>query len=497
MKRFLFLFCLILHCSLVFSQGRNSNWLICHHASPTSVEGRLYFTSNSISVYAEQRVIPFQDTQGNISDENGNLLMSSNGIFIANSTGDTMMNGGGLNPGQCRDNYSTHGFVYGNANIIIPYPGNANYYILFHQVCEYPNILPSKLYYSIIDQTLDNGKGAVISKNNIFNNNYGFGLSATKHANGRDWWVIALSGDGTEAHKYLISPQQIQYYGSQNMPLIPYPYFASQPNFSPDGSKFAFTSYEGTGPYYATLNLFQFDRCNGTFQLDTTFLYGSGVYGYGSTFSANGKYLYFSTIDKIWQMDTDTSDIGSTLQIVAVNDTFLSAPPVFYTNFYLMYRAANGKIYLTSTNSVLQLHVINSPDSAGLACDVSLHSVQLPCFNTGSVPNHPNYYLGAVAGSVCDSLGVGLQELQAHDFRFSVSPNPSSGNFRMVYLLPQNQSGILEVFDVNGRRLYAMQLPPWSTMQEVALPSELAGGVYSCVLTSGGQRAVKKVVLLR
>ncbi|MBE7510765.1 MAG: hypothetical protein HS118_11365 [Bacteroidia bacterium] len=41
--------------------------------------------------------MPFGDTEGNISDENGNFLMSSNGIWVTNSMGDTMPNGSGLN----------------------------------------------------------------------------------------------------------------------------------------------------------------------------------------------------------------------------------------------------------------------------------------------------------------------------------------------------------------------------------------------------------------
>ncbi|MBK8413241.1 MAG: hypothetical protein IPL22_01220 [Bacteroidetes bacterium] len=49
------------------------------------------------------RKIPFSDTQGNISDENGDLLMSSNGYFIADATGDTMLNGANINPGMCTE----------------------------------------------------------------------------------------------------------------------------------------------------------------------------------------------------------------------------------------------------------------------------------------------------------------------------------------------------------------------------------------------------------
>jgi hypothetical protein len=84
-----------------------------------------------------------------------------------------------------------------------------------------------------------------------------------------------------------------------------------------------------------------------------------------------------------------------------------------------------------------------------------------------------------------------------HDFRFNVAPNPTHGNFKITYLLPQNQPGKLEVFDINGWRIYEMNLPHWSTMQEVSLPVSVSNGVYNCMITSGGERGSKKVVVYR
>ncbi|MBE7510744.1 MAG: T9SS type A sorting domain-containing protein [Bacteroidia bacterium] len=97
------------------------------------------------------------------------------------------------------------------------------------------------------------------------------------------------------------------------------------------------------------------------------------------------------------------------------------------------------------------------PDSAGIDCTVNLHNIHLPCFNVGTVPNHPNYYLGRLVGSPCDTL-TSVKDLTEHDFKFSVSPNPNNGNFRIMYLLPQNKSGKLEIFDINGRVVYSQNL---------------------------------------
>ncbi|MBK6639921.1 MAG: T9SS type A sorting domain-containing protein [Bacteroidetes bacterium] len=448
------------------------------------------------------RKIPFSDTQGNISDENGDLLMSSNGYFIADATGDTMLNGANINPGMCTEDYGTpFGLPMPYANIILPIPGDTTKYVLIHQTCDYnnPTFMPKTIYYSIIDMTLNGGLGAVISKNNIISNGvYAVGITACKHANGRDWWIIALSEIGTTLYKFLLTKDSLTFQGSQFFALSSNPGQSGQLVFSPDGEKFAYrNAYNNGTTWFNNLRLFTFDRCAGAFQLDTVFNYNDTLgYGWGIMFSSNSRYLYFSSTQIIFQVDTDTSDIGATFQVISVNDTFLSAPPVFYTNFYLMYLAANGKIYTSSTSSVLHLHEMNYPDSSGLACDMQLHNIYTGHFFIG-VPNHPNYYLGHLVGSPCDTL-TSINDPPEHEFRFNVFPNPvMDGHIKIMYLLPQNKSGRLEIFDINGRRIYEMNLPYWSTMQEVSLPKSISSGVYNCVITSGGERGSKKVVVYR
>ncbi|NNC85313.1 MAG: T9SS type A sorting domain-containing protein, partial [Bacteroidia bacterium] len=107
----------------------------------------------------------------------------------------------------------------------------------------------------------------------------------------------------------------------------------------------------------------------------------------------------------------------------------------------------------------------------------------------------PNYYLGPVTGSICDSLTTGINELE-HNFNFSIAPNPSAGTFKLMYLLPQNKSGTLRVYDVTGREVYSMRLPPWSTMQNLNL-STLPNGIYHTTITSDIYRVSKKIVILQ
>jgi len=475
-----------------FSQGKNFNFLIGYNISlgipqVTSTKARLLFDTNSLTVVPETRKMPFEAAQGNISDENGNLIIVSNGCWIANATGDTMLNGGGLDVGTLTawcDN--TTGLPYSHINTILPFPGDSTKYILFHQYA-------TVLNYSLIDMTLDGGLGGVALKNiPVIQDSLSLGISACKHANGRDWWIVALKDNSNLIYKILLTPDTIAAITTQLLPM-PSTYYvnAGQPTFSPDGQKFGYTFGYGGPNGWHDVRLLNFDRCSGAFD-SLMYIPPAGGVGFGLVFSPNSNFLYHSSFNKIYQVNLTTF----TQDTVAVNDGFYSPYPPFQTDFWLMYLAANGKIYISSGNSVIDMHYINYPDSAGTACDVHLHGLHLPCFYFRGNVNHPNYYLGAADGTVCDSLGLNpVNEPQVLENTFSIKPNPNSGQFSVLYILPQGQSGTLEVFDLEGKRVYSQTLPPWSTLQTPDL-TNLKQGIYQAVITSGNSRVSRKVVVV-
>jgi hypothetical protein len=498
-KTLMLLILFVLEASTIYAQGYNHTWLLGYLNNTPNDKGRLNFTDTSITYITAIRKIPFAATQGNISDANGNLLMSSNGIFIANATGDTMQNGGGLNPNLFTDAYKQDGIPFSYANIIIPLSNDSNKYVLFHQTGSDIILASTEIYYSIADMSNNGGLGKVISKNNIIKTGtFGYGLAACKHGNGRDWWVFSMSINADSIYKYLLTPDSIYFIGNQFLNLTASQSWAGQPTFSPDGNKFSFSTGYGlpNGNWYHDVRIFDFDRCSGMFSNEILVpLISDSLAGFGIAFSPNSKKLYVSSWQTIYQLNVDTINIPASLRVNAVNDIFPSPSPPFYTDFWLMYLAANGKIYITSGSSVVDLHYINEPDSAGIACDVHLHDFHLLGFHFRSVPNHPNYYLGRLFGSACDTL-TGINEPLEHDFKFKIFPNPNNGNFKIMYLLPQNKTGKLEIFDVNGRVVYSQNLPQWSTMQFISLP-KIANGIYNCVVTSGGERVSKKLVVFK
>mgnify|MGYP003536808058 FL=1 len=509
MKKLLLILAVMFTPMLIKAQGKAHNFLIGYQSTgglyTTHGKGEILYDSTSVTVIGGYRKMSFGATQANISDENGNLLMSSNGCWIADATGDTMLNGSGLNPNSFTNDYcdSSSGLPLSHGNIILPYPNHPDKYILFHQTGNYnaPYLISTELYYSEIDLSLNGGLGAVTAKNQIILNDIiAGGLAACKHANGRDWWIIALKDATTIIHKFLLDSSGITYIGTQNLGFpIPFSGNATQPTFSPDGTKFVYGSGRGGGisTAFHDVRLFNFDRCSGNFTgLEYVALNDSAT-GFGLAFSPDSKYLYNASFQRIYQFNTDTSDIAASKTTVAVNDGYYSPIPPFQTDFWWMYLAANGKIYISSGSSVVDFHYINYPDSAGLGCDVHLHDLHLPCFNFRGNVYHPNYYLGCdTTQTTCPCLITGINEIKQHDFKFSISPNPNNGSFKIIYLLPQNKSGTLQIFDITGKEVFRQNLSPWSTMQYISLP-KLANGVYNCTITSNNERVHKKLVVFK
>jgi hypothetical protein len=386
-----------------------------------------------------------------------------------------------------------------NGNVFLPFPGDSNKYVLIHHAEFDPDPFSyfGGIHKSLIDISLDGVLGAVIEKNDtLIQDQFTWGLAACKHANGRDWWVIAQKDSSDIVYKMLITPNGVESITSQNLGYnFYYKGNASQITFSPDGSKFIQTNYFYAGSNHIDfLVISDFDRCTGVFSNTQTIQISTNSFLIGLAFSPSGKYAYTCTSNSIYQIDTDNLSV----QTVANYDGFISGlpPNCCPTSFFNMYLAANGKIYITSGSSVQHIHEMNYPDSAGTACDVQQHNIFLGIWNFRSVPNHPNYYLGPVTGSVCDSLNLSVSESKPHDFRFSLSPNPNNGNFQIMYLLPQNKAGMFEVYDIHGRKVYEQRLPPWSTLQWITLP-EVSEGIYSGVIKSGVEIASKKIVLIK
>lgn len=122
--------------------------------------------------------------------------------------------------------------------------------------------------------------------------------------------------------------------------------------------------------------------------------------------SPNSRYLYFTIIDKAYQYDLQAPDIEKSRKLIAEMDGFKGLEDE-YANFYRMQLMPDRRIYCTSFGFGSEyFHVIQKPDLPYPYCRFEQHVLKLPARNLGSIPNFPNYRLGPIDGSSCDTLGI-------------------------------------------------------------------------------------------
>ncbi|MBN8678746.1 MAG: T9SS type A sorting domain-containing protein [Chitinophagales bacterium] len=270
------------------------------------------------------------------------------------------------------------------------------------------------LLYSVIDVRGDNGNGAVVRKNvELLSDSIYLGqfVTATKHANGRDWWVVVTRTFHSEMHVTLVTADTVQYMGMQDVGFteVDYRYCCNQTRFTPDGSRF-FRNHPGG------MLMLDFDRCSGMFSNPVYWDYNTMPSGSGGvSISHNNRFLYLTTGGSIHQLDLKATDILSSRVIVAEYDGFMSPEPTFFFHAQL---GPDGKIYILTTTNNDILHVIHHPDKKGIACNVEQHGIKLPARGSFFEPNFPNYRLGPIDGSPCDTLGI--DNLPVAHFRLDV-----------------------------------------------------------------------------
>lgn len=365
-----------------------------------------------------------------MSDKDGHLLFYSNNCTISNHKHQLMTQGGGLNPGAITNYWCSvnpYANPYNQSIISIPHPNKENKYLLVHVDSESFNFggvgggyyTPKHLLVTLVDMDLNNGQGEVVYKNiPILEDTLSSAkLTGTKHANGRDWWIMVPEYKSNCYYKILISNNETLVYNKQCLGYVWNRYDESGGSlFTPNGRKFIRLNDKNG------LNIYDFDRCSGELSNPIHISLAPDTNTVSSlSISPNSRFVYFNTLYKIYQFDLNASDIAASKLLVANYDGFESAGN--YTDFYHARLAPNGKIYLCTYGPTYYLHTINQPDSLGEQCEVLQHNILLPCINYASIPNSLNYNLGSLDG-FCDTVSVLTDELFIDSQEIDLYPNP-------------------------------------------------------------------------
>ena len=342
----------------------------------------------------------FKTTNSSICDSTGNLVCYTNGVKLFNKDHQLVENGNNLVMPS-----SELGYTYPQGALLLPKPGTNNQFLQFSvEKNQGDPTFGWKLFYHLI--ALDSsGKVKVIKKRNLLiQDSLAYGLlSAVKHANGCDWWIIIPKSDSKVYYRALLTKDTlITDTFTVNEVIIR---GLGQCCFSPDGSKYALAIDRYTdqpGKVY----MFDFDRCSGILYNQRFKAIDSPVanFGAGCAISADSKYLYVFHTAVTYQYDLSATDVFATEVQVGEYDNFISG---LYGSFYMFGQlGADGRIYISSWVSTFHMHQINHPERPGIDCQLINHSIASPVYLTEGIPSFPNFRLGPIDGSVCDSLGL-------------------------------------------------------------------------------------------
>lgn len=296
-----------------------------------------------------------------VADAQGNLLLYTNGINVWNRQHQLLRNGtniGGYNgPGEWPVNSATQG------TLVVPRPGNpAQFYIFTVDAAEHG--FADGLQYALVDVNAQGGQGEVLNQRNRLAAPVTEKLTAVRHINGQDTWVLVHGWQTNQFMAFLVTAAGVTaspvlssigsvHQGGFNSPRNDYNGLGYM-RFSPDGRRL------GVARYTSGVELFDFDRLTGQVSNPRQL---SAMPAYGLEFSPSGNFLYFTDLNTVFQLDLSTG-----IQ-VAVSPTLRDAKGA-------LLRGPDNRIYVARGNE-FYLGVLNFPDLGGAQSGFQTQGVAL------------------------------------------------------------------------------------------------------------------------
>ncbi|MCU0443603.1 MAG: selenium-binding family protein [Microscillaceae bacterium] len=222
-----------------------------------------------------------QEGAASVADIAGNLLFYTNGITVWDKNHQAMPNGQNL----AGDLTSTQ------SALIVNLPRTCIYYIFTAG-----QGAKNDLRYSMVDMRLNGGKGDITSKNILLSTKMTEKITAVRHANQLDYWLISHEADSDQFKVFLISGQT----GVQTTPIISKIGSTHQgicgsigymkANFAGNRLALAVSNCAQATPQ-DRVELFNFNNANGVISNLRSDLVPNA---YGIEFSPNDQFLYVS-----------------------------------------------------------------------------------------------------------------------------------------------------------------------------------------------------------
>ncbi len=354
---------------LLIGQGETSNWYFGDGA------GVSFNADGSVTALSNGRLDTFEGC-ATISDSSGNLLFYTDGITVYNQDHLVMDNGNGL----FGDPSSTQ------SAIIVPKPGDFDTFFVFTVDTSTSEFDPDRgLNYSIVDMSMNDGKGSVVQKNVRMLADCSEKIAAVvKNCSDQSFWLLTLAPSDTTDftfntfHAFEINDTGVVLrsvkttFEGLNI-QDPRGYL----KVSPDGSKLASANMRGG------LFVYDFDTTTGIpSNQERVFISGSNKAAYGIEFSPNNRYLYAHVSNDLPVGDLNHQSSLVQYDMLAANiqgsQEILDSRPVYRGALQL---ADNGKIYRTTAEDYFVgtpfLSVINNPNEKGDAAGYEHDAISL------------------------------------------------------------------------------------------------------------------------
>jgi len=281
----------------------------------------------------------------NICDKNGQLLLYATGCNIVNTKGEIIENGQRTMPddwlwdgGWCPDYYP-----FQRSLLFLTDPANDTlYYLLSFGYTPFSDwgIIVNAMYASRMSVNKVYELNSLVCQDTIYDGH----LTASRHANGRDWWVVLNKTNTNRYFIYLLDSTGFRLWRIQDIGVA-----ASwtgtgsgQAVFSPDGTKYLRHCYD------VDLLIFDFDRCTGELSNSIQVKIEHNdeiVLAQGLAISPNSRFAYVTTGVYCYQVDLQASDLQTSVTEVAVWDSTI-IDTFWATLFDEAALAPDDKIYI-------------------------------------------------------------------------------------------------------------------------------------------------------
>lgn len=329
--------------SACLAQNENKKWYFGNTAG-------LDFMTTPPTVLINGAMINLEGVASIADPVTGNILFYTNGLSVWDQTHAVMANGTGLQGSGS----STQ------SGVIVKQPGSASIYYIF--TVDQAG-LANGLKYSIVDMSLAAGMGSVTVKNTPIYSPSTERITAVRHCNGIDTWVISHDWQSDIFRANLVttaglSPTSIlSPAGNTHSFLATY---AGYLKASPNGRKLGMAVYNHPS---STVEIYDFDNATGVVSNSLSLGYIPGVYG--CEFSPDGTKFYTGQWNHPYHIFQWDLCAGSPMAVAASIYTVTAASNIIKGALQL---GPDSKIYVACVNQQT-LAAINSPNAAGAACN--------------------------------------------------------------------------------------------------------------------------------